>query len=308
MIEFESPEISRSNENPPRLPPYLDQMPDGKLMIVKEFAVAGARLGPYDEVVNYRTSQSPLRVQVPESERLKLSTSELTVLGFEQPEVLEAMTAITRLVNQQGRSATHADDRAEYKANLRVAYRAMARKAIEWVGKDRPLFLTPKTGGIYLQKEFEQVFLEMGLPEQDFFDFRMSRVLGINEDLLLGVTYGENNPDIADYDCFVICDDCMASRISTDRTAGIIRENRLKRGNIALPQTRVLITVSAGTQRGVESFLSPQVRAAFGFGQMQASIGIPVFEMNDHYYLVEPRSHPNSKYRQIVDDMGEWTR
>jgi hypothetical protein len=71
---------------------------------------------------------------------------------------------------------------------------------------------------------------------------------------------------------------------------------------IPLTKARVLIAISAATQRGSESLLSPETKQHFGFGDIKAVVGMPVYKMDSHFYL----QHPDDRY--VVGDMGNWTQ
>ena len=66
--------------------------------------------------------------------------------------------------------------------------------------------------------------------------------------------------------------------------------------------SRVIIAVSAATQKGLESLLSETTRVYFGFGNIEAIVAAPVYAMDEHYYLI----HPDGRY--VVGDMGNYTR
>ncbi len=129
----------------------------------------------------------------------------------------------------------------------------------------------------------------------------MSRILGADGRLMVGVKFGENNPKITDARTFVFADDCLASDISAWGTLEIIKDKLIKQG-IFPSEAKVLIAVSAATQRGFESLLSVESRRHFGFGKMEAIGVIPVYQMTDNFYL----QHPDGSY--VVGDMGKWTR
>jgi len=264
--------------------------------INKNYAIEGARLVPYDVVMDYGTSKASLRSLVPEEQRLKEDTDDITVLGFKQPLIREAMDNITDLANDLDRSYQDSNDRREYRESLAYVYKAMAADAKDWAGEDNVLIFSPKNGGIFVQEVFEQE----GFPANSFFDYRMSRVQTNDGGLMVGITIGDNNPKITDYKKFVFADDCMASDISVSATLEMIRE-AFRKESISLSEVEILITFSAATQRGLESLVSQKTSERFGFKDMRAVTGILVYEMDDHFYL----KHPDGKY--VVADMGQWT-
>ncbi len=282
------------------LPPFLRRTLDGQLMIDKDHAGEGVRLGPYDTVMDFGTSRAKLRGLVPEEERLTANSRNLNVLGFWQPEIRNAMGIITDLANDASRSPENPNDRREYREHLAAIYNSMAEVVGDWVfaGVDEPLIFAPKNGGIFVQEVFEK---EGSFFPTDFFDYRMSRVQDKDSGLMVGITYGEENPEIATYRRFVFADDCMASDISAYATMEMIRE-ALVAARVPLSDAEVLIAVSAATQRGLESLLSQQTRDHFGFGSIRAVAGMPVYQMDNHFYL----QHPDGRY--VVGDMGEWTK
>ena len=283
------------------LPPFLRRTLDGQLVIDKNYAGEGARLGPYDTVMDFGTSRANLRGLVPEEERLTANNRNLNVLGFWQPEIREAMDTITDLANDPSRSSENPDDRREYREHLAVVYKAMAKEVDDWVfaGGDSPLIFAPKNGGVFVQEVFEE---KGHFFPTDFFNYRMSRVQDKDSGLMVGITYRKKeNPEISTYRRFVFADDCMASDISAYATMEMIREALVK-ARVPLSQAEVLIAVSAATQRGLESLLSPRTKFHFGFESIRAITGVLAYQMDGHFYL----QHSDGRY--VVGDMGNWTQ
>lgn len=279
---------------------------NGKRWIREDVAIEGARLGPYDTVMDFGTSRASLRGLVPQEERLTDNVNNLTVLAFEQPLVGQAMDMISLMANDHTKSSTVSDDRRDYRGHLARVYKAMAEEVITWGGKEGLIF-PPLNGGRFVKDVFEGVFKgplkedSTDLPVGNYFDYRMSRVQTRNGGLMVGTTVNKDNPQIADFRRFVFADDCLASDISAFGTLEMIK-GELKAANVPISEAEVLITVSAATQRGVESLLSPEARKHFGFGSIKLVAGILVYQMNDHFYL----QHPDGTY--VVADMGEWTK
>jgi len=295
MASIEGPQISRATEGLV-LPSHLRNV-RGKLMIDPHYVSKEARRGPYDIVMDFGASRAQLKDLVPESQRLKENTGNITVLGFQQPEIRQAMAVITDLANDPNKNSENPNDRQKYRESLGLVYYAMATDVTGWAGKDDVLIFSPMNGGIFVQDVFE----EAGFAASDFFKYRMSRVQGNDGGLMVGVTLGKNNPEISSYRRFVFADDCIASDISAFGTLEIIKEALIAE-NISLSETKVLFTVSAATQRGLESLLSPETRDHFGFADMRAVTGISVYEMDGHFYLRDPDG------RYVVGDMGNWTQ
>ena len=291
----ESPRIFRGTESSTVLPNL--EIKNGQLLIDSSFVAEGARLGPYDVVMDFGTSRAGLRGLVPQEQRLSGDSDNLMVLGFKQPLIREAMSTLTDLANDPSRSSENSDDRHAYRTALKRVYQEMAVEVDDWAGNKKALVFAPKNGGIFVQEVFE----EMGFPPSDFLNYRMSRVQKNDSGLIVGTTFGVNNPRITDYRKFVFADDCMASDISAFATMEIIKE-ALAKANVPLSEAEVLIAVSAATQRGLESLLSQSTKDYFGFGSIKAVAGMPVYKMDSHFYL----QHPDDRY--VVGDMGNWTQ
>lgn len=257
----------------------------------------GARPGPYDYVFDFGESRALLRGLVPEGQRLTENIDGLTVLDFRDPTIRQAMDAITVLANSPSKSSKNPLDRQEYRDNLEHVYNAMAKEALAWTGGKDTLILSPKMGGVFVQQVFEQA----GFKPEDFYDYRMSRVHRNDGRLMVVTTLGENNPEVASCKRFMFADDCLASDISAFGTLEMIKE-ALTAKKIPLSEAAVLITVSAATQRGVESLLSQKTNDYFGFGSIKIVTGILVHKMNDDFYL----QHPDGRF--VVGDMGDWTK
>jgi hypothetical protein len=290
------PEISRNTEDIDFLPHYLTKNEEGMLVISSSYVIEGARVGPYEIVMDFGTTRAPLRGLVPPEQRLIRNTNNLTVLSFQQPMIRRSMDHLTNIANDPFKNSDIPAERKIYREHLAHVYRAMAGEAKAWGGKDA-LFFTPKNGGIFVQEIFE----EMGLPSKNYFDYRMSRVQKTDGGLMIGATFGENNPDIAKFKRFVFADDCLASDISAFATLELIKE-KLAAAKVPLSEAEILITVSAATQRGLESLLSQETLEHFGFGSIKAVVGTLVYQMDDHFYL----QHPDGRY--VVGDMGNWTK
>lgn len=295
MASVEGPKISRATEDLDLLPPHLMNV-QGRLMIDNSFVIEGARRGPYDIVMDFGTSRAPLRSLVPEEQRLIEDIDGLTVLAFQEPTIQQAMDTLSVLANDPSKSSDEPTNRQEYRDNLALVYQAMAGKVIDWGGRDALIF-APKNGGIFVQDVFE----DAGLPKKIFFDYRMSRVQRRDGGLMLGVTFGKDNPEILKHKKFVIADDCMASEISIFGSLEIIK-GKLEAAKVPLSEVEILITTSTATQRGLESLLSQETRDYFGFSSMRAIVGTLVYEMDDHFYL----RHPDGRF--VVGDMGDWTQ
>jgi hypothetical protein len=280
------------------LPDYLDRDANGQLWIKDTFVDTGARLGAYDYVFNFGTSESLLRGLVPEKQRLTENIDGLTVLGFKDLTIKQAMNRISVLANEPDEDPDNPSDdkKKQYRDELEHVYDAMAKEALGWAGDDDVLVLTPKMGGVFVQEVFEKA----GFPPENFFDYRMSRVQRNDGGLMLGSTIAEKNPDITKFKKFVIADDCLASRISTLATIMLIKK-KYEEAKLDFSEVEILITVSAASQRGAESLLSQETKDELGFGSIKIVTGTLVYQMNDHFYLQNPDG------TLAVGDMGKLT-
>lgn len=275
------------------LPPFLLETVDGQLMIAPSYANEGARLGPYDLVVDFGTSREALRRPVSEDEEIKSDTEDFSVLSFRQPRIRKALERITDLVNKPG-NPENVEDRYIYRENLREVYWAMAEAVADWVDTDDVLVLSPKNGGIFVQEVFEQA----GIPRDSFFDYRLSRVQKREDHgLMVGATVAKENPDVKKYKKIVIADDCLASDISIASTIQL-----LKQMGVSPEETELMVTVSVASQRGLESLVSPEAKKAFGFKSMKVVVGDIAPGLNEHFYLLRRDG------RAFVGDMGEYTK
>lgn len=296
MATIAKPRISRANETSGSLPSFFKNV-QGKLVIDKKHIDKGARVGPYDSIMDFGSSRNRLKGIVPKEQRLIGSMGDVTILGFNDPLIRQAMTEVSDLANDPERSWKNSSDRKQYREKLRQVYEAMAGEVINLLGGNEALVFPPKNGGIFVQEVFQQV----GFPSRGFFDYRMSRIHTNDHELMLGVALAENNPDIANYRRFVFADDCMASDISTFGTLEMIKEALIAKG-VPLSEAEVIIAVSAMSQRGIESLLSQESLDYFGFGSIKVVAGVPVYKMNDNFYLL----HPDGRF--VVGDMGHWTQ
>lgn len=294
-MHVEKPTIYNAEQMHAALPPFISQI-DEQLVLSADYYPTDTRLGPYDIVIPFGNSREKLKGLVPKHEILTEDTPDITVLGYTNPMILSAMDSITELVNDPSRDSDNPQDRDVYRKSLEVAYREMAEAATEWVDGQRALVFPPKMGGIFVEQVFRQSDIEA-----DYYDFRMSRAQDNNEGLTIGVNLNSVNPEISDYRTFVFADDCIASDISAYSTMEIIAD-KLRYMGIPLSKARMLITVSAASQRGIESLMSAEVQRHFGFGELKAIVGTLVQNMDDHYYL----RHPDDRY--FVGDMGNWTK
>lgn len=293
MIEIERPEIYQEGE----LPSFLIRDSVGLLLVVENFIKEGG-VGPYDWVMDFGHSRENLRQVVPLSERITGNRrADLAFLGFDDPKILMRMREIKRLANDPKRSFDRKTDREEYRLHLGFVYRELGRKVWDRVGSEKVLLFPPRNGGIYVR----EVYQKCGFPKENFFDYQMSRILGADGRLMVGIKLGENNPQIADFQTFVFADDCLASDISAWGTLEMIKEE-MEKSQIPAFEARVIIAVSAGTQRGLESLLSLETKKYFGFRRMEAIGARPVFQMTDNFYLQDL----DGSY--VVGDMGKWTR
>jgi hypothetical protein len=269
----------------------------GKVWIKEEIALEGARLGPYDRAFDFETTREPLKGLVPLEQRLTANTDRLTVLAFDDQLVEQAMNALTKIAN------TTATDNAEaiidYRGHLARVYRPMAETLIERGWSDALIF-TPKNGGIFVREVFEAA----GISADNFFDYRLSRVQKKDDGLMIGATFGENNPKIKDYRRFVFADDCIASDISSFATLEILKE-QLEEAGVPLSEVEIMITVSIANQRAIESILSPEMLEHFGFKNIKAVVGTLAYQTNSHFYLLTPNE---DREEMAVGDMGARTQ
>jgi len=277
------------------LPFFLTRGSDGRLVADKDFLKEGS-LGPFDRVIDFGSSRDSIREEVPPENRITANLwPELTYLGFDIPIVASRMRDICRLANDPNRSFNNPADREEYRSHLKIVYKELARSVAGRIDPQSALITPPKNGGIFVQ----EVYQEIGFPAENFLDYRMSRLLGKDGRLMVGVRLADKNPKISAFRNFVFADDCLASVISAWGTCEMIKEELEKES--ALSEARVIIAVSAATQRGLTSLLSIESRRHFGFGRMEAVAAVPVYRLSEDYYLLED----NGNY--TVGDMGKWS-
>lgn len=143
------PEISRNTEDVDFLPHYLTKDEQGMLVIDSSFVIEGARVSPYEIVMDFGTTRALLKGLVPQEQRLTRNTNNLTVLSFEQLMVRRAMDHLTVIANDQTKSSENPMERKIYRDHLARVYHVMAGEAKVWGGKNA-LFFTPKNGGIFV--------------------------------------------------------------------------------------------------------------------------------------------------------------
>jgi hypothetical protein len=299
--QTETPQIFRASDNL-ILPPWLTKVKDGprtRLIVDASHAKNARTDGRYDTVIDFGDSMSQIRVPVPQAERLTTNSDNLTVLAFEDPAIRQAIEAITTLVNTDGRSSEFPEDRREYRQHLESVYAAMAKKTIEWAGGNKVLIYPPLNGGRFVK----EVFAKAGFaPGSRFLNYRMSRIRTNDGGLMVAITLAENNPDITDFKCHALADDCLASKISTFGTQLQI-EDAFQAKNLSLANARLFVTFSVASQRGVESILSPEGIKRFGFATTTAVVGDLSYSLTDNYYLLAADGK-----KPMVEDMGNWTQ
>ncbi len=291
-------ELERRVATNPRenLPSFLSRAPDGRLKVNPEFVEDGGK-DSYDEIRDFDHTRDSLLEEVPPEERIISNRPDLEILELTNAEIAAAMEGLTDLANDSGKSFDNSADRKQYRDFLKPVYTAVATRVREKVGREKVLYLPPKNGGIYVA----DVFMEKGVSPEDIYDYRMSRILGKDGRLMVGVTFGRNNQQIADFRNFAFVDDCMASDISGHKTLEYVR-GQLLVAHIDPKEAKVIIGVSVPSQRGLESILSPETKAEFGFGSLEAVVARkPVPKMTPHFYL------QNADGRLSVGDMGKWT-
>ncbi len=290
--KFESDNIQE------KLPSYLSSV-NGKFIFDPTKVIEGGA-GGYDAVWDFGAGKDKLRREVPQSERMTANKADIKFLCFEDPSIRADMSAITEIANDPGRSPDDPADRKEYRDHLGEVYKKLAHEVKEKLHGEKALFFSPKNGGIYVQ----DVFTREGFSPKDFYDYRMSRVLAMAEDgrehLNVAAQYAPGNPNISNYRTFVVADDCLASDISCYATLDLISSQLRKKG-IDPSEARAVVSVSAATQRGLESLLSEETQKRFGFGKMEVVAATPVYKMTDKFYLQELDG------RFTVGDMGKWT-
>ena len=281
-----------------KLPSYLSSV-NGKFIFDPKKVIEGGA-GEYDAVWDFGTGKDRLRREVPPSERITSNKDDIKYLCFEDPSIRVNMAKITEIANDPGRSPDDPADRKKYREHLGEVYKKLAHEVKEKLRGEKALFFSPKNGGIYVQ----DVFTREGFPPKDFYDYRMSRVLAKDEDgrehLNVSAQFASGNPRIGDYRTFVVADDCLASDISCYATLDLISSELRKKGTDP-SEARAIISVSAATQRGLESLLSEKTKMKFGFGKIEAVAAMPVYKMTDKFYLQELDG------RFTVGDMGKWT-
>lgn len=281
------------------LPSYLSSK-NGRFVFNQNYVIEGGK-GEYDIVWDFGTSRDNLRLEVPVIERVTANKrGDMKFLVFNDLSIGGNMSMITKIANDPDKSYDNSVDREEYRRHLGNVYRSLADEVKGELRGDKALFFAPKNGGIYVQ----EIFTKEGINPGDFYDYRMSRVLATDKDgrrhLNVAAGFASNNPEISDYETFVVADDCLASDISCFATLDHISSGLREKG-IDPSCARVIISVSAATQRGLESLLSDSVKKGFGFGETKAVAAIPVYKMTNEFYLQEL----DGGY--TVGDMGKWT-
>ena len=280
------------------LPSFLIQNFDGTLSVDSKIAPehAGSK---YQQIFDFGTSRQSLRGLIPQETRIIHNRLDLTILGLSHEFVNLQMTKITDIANDPNKSWKNAYDRREYRETLGSVYLELAKQVKNMIDPNKPtLFFPPKNGGIFVEDQYRKVFTDIN---SRFYDYRMSRIWIQGGYLMVGVNEGPNNPDIAKFKQFVISDDCIASDVSVWGTLEMIKE-KLSTANAPLNEIDIVIAVSAATQAGIESLLSEETKADFGFKSIRAVVATLAHQMNEHYYL----QHPDG--RQVVGDMGSWTK
>lgn len=267
------------------------------------WAVAGKeRKGPFDIVMDFGHSRDWMRTPVRWEKRIQSNNRpEMVFLGLEKENwaIRQGMEILTRIANHPGMGSGSPKDRGLYRQILTSVYQELALAVLQRIKQEDVLVFSPKNGGIFVEEVYKK--WGYGFADQKFFDYRMARVQKEDGSLMVGIKIGKSDlAEIADYRTFVFADDCLASDISAWGTLEIIKEQLIKKG-VDLLKARVIIAVSAATQRGFENLTSSATLNYFGFGSIEAIAVIPVFQMTGHFYL----QHPDGRY--VVGDMGEWT-
>lgn len=257
--------------------------------------------GPFDYVFDFGSSRDWMRTktryEIEWNSNNKIK-GPVCFLAFDKPLIERHMAGISELVNNPGRSGNNPTDRAEYRHHLRIVYAQLAQEMEKRIGLEETLIFAPKPAGILIEEAFKQP----NFSQRGFFDYRLKRIQRETGELTVGIKLGKTNPDIKDYDSFVLFFDCLATDVSVWSTLELIRE-RVDQNSLL--KTRILVVSTAASQRCLEHLISGEVLNYFGFGTIEALAATPVFhEMNKHYDLV----FDWPKDRLAVGNMSEWTR
>lgn len=279
------------------LPPYIEKRGlNGMLYIPKKYLESGYG-GPYQVVTDFGHDLESLRGTVPSNRRIKVnSMPNVRFLGFEDTEIVRNMSTLSHIANNG--SPENSTDREAYREALGYVYKKLAIATIPRIIGKKTLILPPLNGGQYVRDVFREILEDQPI-RTDFFNYRLSRIITTEGNLMVGAVETGRNPKIAEYNSFWFADDCLASFASAWKTLKLIFDN-LRRNKKDPAKCTVNMTVSAASQTGLEALLLDAQQ--FGFASINVVAALPIPSMNDHYYLLNPDGS------LAVGDMGELSR
>lgn len=253
--------------------------------------------GPFDYVMDFGNSRDWMRTKTRWELEMRRNGKNkiISCLSFEEPLIEREMEVITNLVNNRSRSSERPSDRAEYRNHLRIVYWRLVSEVQKRIGLEEALILAPKPGGFLIKEAFKQNELQ-----GDFFDYQSKRMQRSDGGLMVGIKIENNNPEIKNYNNFVLFFDCLASDVSAWASMELIKERFEKD---SLLKTRVLVVAAAASQRCLEHLGSYETLNYFGFGNIEAVVAIPVYHRMDKNYNLFLEDG-----RMVVGNMEEWTR
>jgi len=283
--------IATYRYNSKKLPNYLIPT-DANRLLISSKAKEGKN-GPFDVVFDYGRTREVLKAKVPTSERITQNRLRLEYLSFGDPRMTLVMDRITN-INSNNKPE---DDvvRFNYQNNLYQVFRPITKRVKELI-QGETVFFPPLRGADLVRAFFQLEGFDINT--ENTVDYELKRVLLEQGNLLVGETFNKTLPKKVKFQTAIVIDDCIASDVSMSATVQTILEKYPDIKNI-------IIAVSAASQRGMESLQEESKNQNIDLHLIAA---VPVFQMNDLFYLQRTKEEGYSEGTQYVGDMGKWAK
>ncbi len=271
----------------PVLPPHIYQ--EGGELYFRQEVVTEGELGPFHQIADFGHSLEPLRIPATKEQIRDLAHTSF----LDNRRVISyGMRTVTDIANGSSYSPDDPSSREHYQTAITPVVDLVLTEALARA-KGTITLMPPLNGGKFVKDRFVQL---PTVPRSiEIVDYRASRVVGPNG-YNIGLRFNDRLPDILPGATVIFADDCIAA-VGT-----------LFASLHALPHqdVQVLIAATALTVRGamaIEATL-PQM----GFTDFHAFAGIPVFAMNNDYYLLRTQEEGYPEGTFVVGDMGKFLR
>lgn len=233
----------------------------------------------FTEIIHFgRTFDYMRNSLVPVEERIRKNSSNLEFLGFENEVVRHAYDEITRIANTT--APKNSDARFEYQQELANFFR----------------FLGPETKGKFIAIKRAGSLVSRFYPKAEVFEIEGKRLPMRNGDLSLGLI-GSLPIDLFQDKKVIIGEGCVATGITIAGILKTIAESGSKPGAIEVHALAI-------SQLGGEFLLNYAEKLDL---PLEIKGGMPVYQMNEIFYLMRTEIEGFSKGTYAVSDCGDYS-